>query len=382
MRLTQRCRSRPSVCSRRVANGSKRLSCVSTWRWIRELAKDWSCTFVFASGSLAHFWQVEDIVGDAREELPDLVPPELVARCQEQETRRVRYVSEGLLASPDELARRVIDAPGPRLLIMNTVQNAAVMAQLLKKMGHDVLHLSTALCPRDRTPILKQVIARLDRVRAYPSDWTLVATSLMEAGVDVSFRTAFRERFGVTSLIQVGGRTNRDFEENDGGCVHDFIVDGLARHPEATTSADVLGTFFANGEFDGKIDPAALVTRALRRQLRIARASVDHLGDAERAANYPDVASLGRIIDADTRLVVVDTDLRQRLLAREKISNRDLLSGSVQIWSSNIDRFDLEALAGREGLYWWPFEYDPTFLGYMAGVLKLHAFGSGAFTCI
>lgn len=79
----------------------------------------------------------------------------------------------------DELVNRVRNTPGPRVVILNTVQNAAIVALAMKKAGLD-------------------------------GEWVLVATSLVEAGVNFSFRTGFRERFGVASIIQLGGRVNRD----------------------------------------------------------------------------------------------------------------------------------------------------------------------------
>ncbi len=114
------------------------------WRWLRELANGWSCSFVLASGSLARFWEVDDIVGDACLTLPDLVPAALVAPLRRVETARVRYISERF-DGPSSLAAAVVAAPGPRLLVMNTVQSAALMARYMKKEGHDVLHISTAL---------------------------------------------------------------------------------------------------------------------------------------------------------------------------------------------------------------------------------------------
>jgi CRISPR-associated endonuclease/helicase Cas3 len=200
------------------------------WRWLQELAEDWSCSFVLASGSLARFWEVEDIVGDAKLTLPELVPAGQTERLRIAESERVHYVAEPRFDGPGPLADAVTAAPGPRLLIMNTLQSAAVMARHMRSAGHDTLHLSTALCPRDRNAILEMVRGRLDPEEGYPSDWTLVATSLMEAGVDLSFRTPFRERFATASLIQIGGRGNRNFEWSEGVTVHDFAVshvDGL-----------------------------------------------------------------------------------------------------------------------------------------------------------
>lgn len=350
------------------------------WRWLRELAADWRCSFVLASGSLARFWEVDDIVGDARLELPELVPPDLVAPLREADDRRVSYVSLDRLDGPEALANAVAAAPGARLLIMNTVQSAAVMANTMRRQGHDVLHLSTALCATHRDIVLTRVEARLNQ-RSF-DDWTLVATSLMEAGVDVSFRTAFRERFATTSLIQIGGRANRNVEWGEGVTVYDFLVShvgGLKAHPAAATSAEVLWDLFRDKEFDKAVDPAQLVTLAMRKEIRRrGQPGENALLIAEKESRYPDTAKYGKVIDADTRLVVVDPDLRDRITAQERVSLRELLSGSVQIWANKIDRLGLDPLPGRDEVFWWPHAYDPDFLGYMEGALFLESVAEGA----
>lgn len=350
------------------------------WRWLRELAEDWSCSFVLASGSLARFWEIEDIVGDASLKIPELVPPVQAERLRTAESERVRYVTQSRLDGPGPLADAVAAAPGPRLLIMNTVQSAAVMARHMRSIGHDVLHLSTALCPRDRQAILETVQARLNPAKGYPSNWTLVATSLMEAGVDLSFRTPFRERFATTSLIQIGGRGNRNFEWSEGVTVHDFVVshiDGLQQHPAATLPGSVLEELFKQGKLGGPVDPAALVTLAMRHEMKRRNQNGDRLAAAERERRYPCVAKLGRVIEGDTRLVVVDSALRDRIIARERISTRELLLGSVQIWAEKIRLLALDCLPGRREIYWWPHAYDASFLGYMAGALDLRDVRNG-----
>lgn len=349
------------------------------WRWQCELADNWSCSFVLASGSLARFWEIADIAGDRLRVLPDLVHHDLCTPLLANEAARVRYVTRGRLAGPAQLMDAVTNAQGPRLLIMNTVQSAAVMASKMRAEDHNVLHLSTALCPRDRDTILSEIKRRLDREQKHSENWTLVATSLMEAGVDVSFRTCFRERFATTSLIQIGGRGNRGFEWPEGATIYDFtveFVDGLTKHPSATLPADVLDQLFKEKRLDGQVDPATLVTDAMRRELK--RTStltmVDCLAEAERQGNYPDVASLGRLIDADTRLLVVDRVLLDRIVSRHPTTSRDFLSGSVQLWTNKLPYFGLSPLPGRDDIYWWPHDYDGGFLGYMSGALKIRDF--------
>jgi CRISPR-associated endonuclease/helicase Cas3 len=307
--------------------------------------------------------------------LAELLPPDLKRHFLAAERRRILYESAGLFDNVQGLIERVDRTPGPRLVILNTVQSAAVVARAMRNTGHDTLHLSTALAPKDRAPVLRRVEEKLKKEA---TDWTMVATSCVEAGVDLSFRAAFRERFSTASLIQVGGRVNRHGEKAE-GIVFDFCIDegdGITRHPSARYSAAVLkrqldaGLLSSEGQ-----DPAALITGAMAEEIRdCGGLGYDLLAEAERHRDYPRAADKGRVIDADARLVIVDPALIDRLITRERVGFRELLGGSVQLWSTRISALRLECMPSRPELYRWPYEYDAEFLGYMAGVLKLGDF--------
>ncbi|HXF52812.1 MAG TPA: DEAD/DEAH box helicase [Hyphomicrobiaceae bacterium] len=339
------------------------------WRWLRELADKWSCRFVFASGSLAKFWENPQVI-DPPAAVPEIMPSNLGAAAVSSERNRIRYVTEGLIGSPKELIERVECEPGPRLVILNTVQSAAVLAQKMRDAGKDVLHVSTALCPKDRAPIVNRIVERL--TKRGDKNWTVVATSCLEAGLDLSFRTGFRERFSTANLIQTGGRVNRNGEYSDQGpaTVFDFIletVDGITRHPGARDPGEVLKRQFARGDFC-RMSPACLVSAAMAEELKN-RPAQDQLTEAEKKKDYPKVAQYGRVIQADTRVVVVDSNLVARIRSGERLSFQEILMGSVQLWAERIEALGLTAFPERRELYKWPHEYD-NFIGYMAGVLK------------
>jgi CRISPR-associated protein Cas4 len=336
------------------------------WLWLKELAQRWGCRFVFASGSLARFWEDADIVKEPVK-LPELLPPRQAAAVLDAERHRVSYRSldDGRCVTVGRLSEVVHAAPGPRLVVLNTVQNAAVVARAMRKSLMNVLHLSTALCPGDRANVLRRVIRRLE---AGWRDWTLVATSCVEAGVDLSFRNAFRERFAVASSLQIGGRVNRhgEYDAYGGGVVYDFALDDqhITIHPAAEVSADILREMLAVGEFNNP-NPADVVTRAMREELRrLGARSGERLRNAESRRDYPEVAKLGRVIGDDTRLVVVDPRLKKRLRAGRPVGFRSLLDGSVQLWSNKIDKLGCERVEGRgEELFLWNLRYDPDLLG-------------------
>jgi len=93
--------------------------------------------------------------------------------------------------------------------------------------------------------------------------------------------------------------------------------------------------------------------------------------ECEQKCDYPQVAKLYRVIDADTRIVVIDKDIIAALEKWEKVSTLDLLRNSVQLWVQKIQSLSLEVIKGHEELYKWTAPYDPDFLGFMAGVLPL-----------
>jgi CRISPR-associated endonuclease/helicase Cas3 len=346
------------------------------WEWIRELAERWGCRFVFASGSLTRFWEHREIV-DHPMELPDLLPRDQTEGVMEDERCRVKFVQavSGRVLEVRELLDLVSKETGPRLVILNTVQNAAVIAKTMREAGMDVLHLSTALTPHDRAIILKQVEARLETRQSH--DWTLVATSCVEAGVDLSFRYAFRERFCVTSTIQIGGRVNRHGEFNivGGGKVYDFALTGagITQHPAASGSSDILRDLMSKNMLNTH-SPADVVTHAMAEELKYRGKFSADLPKAESERDYPRVQELGKVIEADTRFVVVDPQLKDLLKNKVHINFKTLLDGSVQLWAHKIEKLCLEKLHGRGEIYVWNYDYEPDFLGYMKGVLQIDEF--------
>ena len=350
------------------------------WRWLRELSKNWGCRFVFASGTLTRFWENDSLVKKPVS-LPELLLPKQAKTVFATEKRRVTYrsLNDSNVVDLNQLASAILKSPGPRLAIFNTVQNAAVAAKYLKKKKQRVLHLSTALTPNDRAKIYDKIIEMLDDDAE--TDWTLVATSCVEAGVDFSFRTAFRERFSVSSILQVGGRVNRNSEYNDqgGSEVWDFALSDsqTTQHPAATLSAPILLSMIESGHLNDR-SPSVNASEAMESEItKSGGLPKDLLMKAERSNDYPTVKELCKVVDADTRLVVVEQYLIEKIKNREQVSFRELLGGSVQLWAAKINKLRMEPFSNMPEVYSWQDDYDPDFLGYMKGVLARKDFMDG-----
>ncbi len=356
------------------------------WRWLATWARDWGGHLVLASGSLPRFWELDGyrslIQSDSAACLPDV--PDLVSdeplrmELHTEETHRVKYRrrDDQPALDLDGLIDFVAHKPGPRLLIVNTVQTAAVVADTMRELRHDVLHLSTALAPVHRDVVVSRVKRRL---RDGIEDWTLIATSCVEAGMDFSFRTGFRERASTASLIQIGGRVNRGYESAE-----DDVWDLLLRDERFACNRALMVPRQALDQFNevelNSMRACQLATLAMQREWNAGSEEMAReIVRLEEQMEYPSVASDCRVIANDTRTVVIDKALADSVRKRRRVSRTELLRYSVQIWAEKVDKLALTPLSGartndRDLLYEWTDAYEADFLGYMAGIVRLNRF--------
>ena len=152
----------------------------------------------------------------------------------------------------------------------------------------------------------------------------------------------------------------------------------LSQHPGFTISRRVLDRLFDDGLMERQ-SPSELAKDAMRREVTSAdEERVRQIRDAEDEMEYRQVSDLCRVIDSDTRTVVIDMELAEKLRRAERVSYRQLLLHSVQIWARKIDKLPVApVLVNRtrqydsNALYEWRAEYDPDFLGYMSGLMPL-----------
>ena len=118
---------------------------------------------------------------------------------------RVRYSTEGQL-SDDELANEMLSTEQVLCVVNSRKQARNINKLLCEKTYDDVYHLSTYMHPVHR----EQVIARVRQRLSSGTTCRLVATSLIEAGVDLDFPIVYRALAGIDSIVQCAGRCNRE----------------------------------------------------------------------------------------------------------------------------------------------------------------------------
>lgn len=338
------------------------------WHWMNVLSDEWSCYWVLASGSLVRYWELQPSSGLSmpRPEIAELVRPDLQRELSRYESSRITFRWREKPIGRKELAEWVQEALGPRLLILNTVQSAAVIAaDMAAEFGQThVEHLSTALTPEDRGNTIDRIRRRL----ADPddADWTLVATSCVEAGVDFSFRTGFREISSLLSLLQAAGRVNRHGRNTEAVMWSFSLQDDsmLPKNPALDVSAAVLRSYFQKRL---PITPE-LSTRSMQDELvrdDSCMSAICDFAELEAAQQFRTLAQKFRVIDQKTVLAVPD-DSMASAIAEGRASWQELQRHAVSVRKEKIVLWHLREIA--DGIYQWTLGYD-SFLGYMHGVL-------------
>lgn len=90
------------------------------------------------------------------------------------------------------------------LCIVNKKKTALQIFESLQ--GENIFYLTTNLCAVHRTKILREIKICLEK----NEPCRVIATSLVEAGIDLNFPCVYREMAGIDNIIQAAGRCNRE----------------------------------------------------------------------------------------------------------------------------------------------------------------------------
>jgi len=174
--------------------------------WMLEaLARDYGCTIVLCTATQPALDRRNFPEGhpaglplEGKELAPD---PENLAR----QLKRVTLRHAGPM--PDEALLDELTEVSQGLVIVNSRKHALQLYRAGEEAGLDgLMHLTTRQYAADRRILLAEVRRRLKD----GAPCRLIATSLVEAGVDLDFPRAWRAEAGLDQIAQAAGRVNRE----------------------------------------------------------------------------------------------------------------------------------------------------------------------------
>ncbi len=154
------------------------------------------------------------------------------------------------------------------LIVLNTkgavssLYNRLLEEDWIEDMECEVIYLTTNQCPNHRLEIIKNMGFYLEELRAGRENKKLicVSTKLIEAGVDIDFDLVYRSLSGIDSIIQSGGRCNREGKKNSKGKVFIFkyCEENLSYMPDLrkqrSAAESALRTLIKNSKDSFKVD--------------------------------------------------------------------------------------------------------------------------------
>ncbi len=195
---------------------------------MKTLRRDYGCTLVLCTATQPALMYREDKfpIGWQEAEVESLLGDEQEAMLA-REMKRVEIAHLGA-RSREEIVEHFLGlGVGSALLIVNTTRQAQELFAALRASlpdGTACRHLSARMCPQHRSEVLREVRSLLKE--GLPV--VLVATRVVEAGVDISFPAVYREHAGIDSLAQAAGRCNRHGELPGGGLVFSYEASDAA----------------------------------------------------------------------------------------------------------------------------------------------------------
>ncbi len=181
--------------------------------------------------------------------------------------------------------------------------------RLLDLIPGDTLHISTLLCGAHRRVVLADVRRRLSE----GEPCRLVATQVVEAGVDLDFPLVLRAVAPLDSVIQAAGRCNREGRVARGQCIVFRPPDADASGVYKTGQDTCLG-LLREGAVD--FDDPAVSARYSTRFLALVNTDSRSIQSKRESLRFATVARDYRIIDEVTESVIVVYPPMRRRVSR------------------------------------------------------------------
>lgn len=270
---------------------------------------------------------------------------------------RVDYHLEPQTVTSQELAERLA-AEHSVLCVVNSRKDAGQVYRALRDLpkvnADEVIHLSRSMCSAH----LRRAIETIKERMREGEPTKVISTQLIEAGVDLDFPCVWRAHSGLGSIIQAGGRCNREGKMEQRGQVFVFsLTDGskpfgnIARGCNATN--DLLPKL--SDKKTSPTDPEVIAEYYRRYFARITnfdtQSIAQDLTEDSEYINFESAAERFKLIDdKGTFPVIVPYREEGKALVR-KIRNPKLLSREdyhrMQEYSVSLRQGDYTTLLGH-----------------------------------
>lgn len=274
---------------------------------------------------------------DALSSVHEIIPSDVKLH---DKLRRVKLEIDDTPKSYDEIAADL--SKHQRVLcIVNTRKDAKELYERLPKEGI-CLHLSRMMCPAHVAATIKHIKRALKENSDSPI--RVIATQLVEAGVDIDFPVVYRQEAGLDSILQAAGRCNR---EGKNGICTTYVFSLGKEHP--LPPGFISQTNNARLNMAGQYDwfaPETMIAYFKQLHWRIDNFDKQQMQELlyKPACEFEEAANRFHLIDDQTMPVLVNwhdsINLYQRLLSEGPSYQlmKQMAQFSVNIRKHNFDK--------------------------------------------
>lgn len=221
------------------------------------------------------------------------------------------------------------------LCICNTIKDTKQLYDLVQ--SSNKYCLTTHLFPKHREKMIEDIKSDM-----YDKDECIViATSLVEAGVNLDFPYVYREKNGIDNIIQSAGRCNRENKFNSGHVVVFKLKDGIKGiMKKNVNSTNAVVSKVASGKISAIDSPDGI--KEYFNNLYSLQGTTDHkniykdICNGKKTYSYKDVANDFKIINNTTHLILIPINQEAKDLLTEiqnstgKFIDRDLIRSAMK----------------------------------------------------
>jgi CRISPR-associated endonuclease/helicase Cas3 len=344
---------------------------------LRQLVAHYGVSVVFCTATQPDFEARQGFEGV--EDIQEIIPEQVQAR-HFATLQRVTYEfpAAGETWTWEQVAAR-IQIERQALVILNTRRDATDLLDILTpddsldEPDATLFHLSTRLCGMHRKAVLEEIRRRLKQ----GEPCRLIATQVIEAGVDVDFPLVLRALGPLDRIVQAAGRANREGKMPQPASVIVFQPSG-GHLPKGSyrVGADITQKLLKDTALD--LHDPGLYQTYFRNYYGYPYLDQHGIQELRKLMNYPEVASKFRMIEDDSKPVVVkyssssSSDQIKSLLEKVKNSPGRKHLRALQPYTVNLLGYEFEKAKARgliceiipdAGIWEWLGAYDSGYDG-------------------
>ncbi len=328
---------------------------------MKQLVFNYSSTIIFSTATQPAF---KTRLGfDGIDKIKEIAPkPDKIYKKLKRVKYNFEYINKKM--SWKEIVEKML-TENQALAVLNTRDNARkVFSELKKIKTENVYHLSTYMCARHRSKMLKEIKKKLK----YDENCYLVSTQLIEAGVDIDFPLVLRAIAPLDSIVQAAGRCNREGKLETGEVI-------VFEPEEANLPSGIYKTATGKTKLflddPGKLQDPDIFHKYFKILYSDVNLDKSKIQELRRSLSFRDVAHKFKLIPDDTVNVIIensklvdDLPVNVNVIKKKGFISRDEWR-KLQPFIVSLKKYKVNDLL-REGLiselieevYIWNGKYD------------------------